>query len=633
MAKNKFCEKEVLRNESDVEHFFIDRLLADLGFKDSNILTKHLIPKYLIGKGKNQREYRPDYALKINKLWVSVIEVKHPELKLEDYVQEAQDYATLINRGYVGSSPIKLCLASNGIKTSLLRVDKNEPVLELDFADFEDNNEKYKKLKELFSYSALRETIRDKEDSVFEFRKPDIDQLKGIFQKCHYLIWKKHNLTPQEAFYRFTKLLFVKINEDAKLHDKLEKNGRIEKEDVYFSVDRINELRAREGNPIDHLFKKYRDELNIKVKRKEKKRIFEENEELGLQTETTIEIAKLLENFDLKSVEDDINGRVFETFLSAVIRGKELGMFFTPRTVVRFMVKLADLKVKYNSDNEEYEPPLILDGCCGSGGFLIFALSDLLKKAESCKTDYENLKKRIKEKSLYGVDKSEDKIIPIARMNMYLHGDGGSHVFMADTLDKDVFIPEGLSQERKEELQELQELFKKTKFQIVITNPPFSMRYKTTDESDERILKQYTLAHPDEDSAKIRSLKSNVMFLERYFDLLEEGGKLITIIDESILNADGQGDEYKRVRTWIRGHFIIKAIISLPKNTFVNADAGVKTSILFLQKRKGADEKQHKVFMAMSENVGHNDAGKETLELNDLGRIYDEYKKFLEEAK
>jgi hypothetical protein len=43
---------------------------------------------------------------------------------------------------------------------------------------------------------------------------------------------------------------------------------------------------------------------------------------LGLQTETTIEITKLIENFDLKSVEDDINGRVFETFLSAVIRGK-----------------------------------------------------------------------------------------------------------------------------------------------------------------------------------------------------------------------------------------------------------------------------------------------------------------------
>jgi len=636
--KNKFCEKEVLRNESDVEHFFVDRLLTDLGFKDNNILTKHLIPKYLIGKGKNQKEHRPDYALKINKVWVSVVEAKHPELKIQDYYQEGQDYSMIINRGYVGINPITFCLVTNGIKTALLKVDENKPVLELEFSDFVEGNKKYENLKDIFSLSALKEGIKGKEGEIFEFRKPDIDELKGIFQQCHYLIWKKHNLSPQEAFYRFTKLLFVKINEDAKLHEDIERGDDIKKEDVFFSVERINELRVRQPNPIEDLFKKYRDDLNKKVHRKEKKRIFDDSEELGLQTETTIEIAKLIENLDLKSVEDDINGRVFETFLSAVIRGKELGMFFTPRPVVKFMTKLANLKIKYNSEKEEYEPPLVLDGCCGSGGFLIFALSDLITKAKNCKGDVEKLKKKIKEQCLFGIDKSEDKIIPIARMNMYLHGDGGSHIFMADTLDKEVFIPKGISEERKEELEELKKLFDKTKFDIIVTNPPFSMKYKTTDDYDARILKQYELAYPDkkENSSKIRSLKSNVMFLERYSDLLNEGGKLITVIDESVLNADGQGDEYKRFREWLRSNFIIKAIISLPKNTFVNADAGVKTSILYLIKRDkplkigDKDTKQGKVFMAISENVGHNDAGKETLELNDLPKIYDKFQEFLE---
>ncbi len=628
--KNKFCERSVLRNESDVEHFFIDRLLKDLGYKDTNIQTKHLIPKYLIGKGAKKTEHRPDYALRSNRIIISVVEAKHPDLEVQDFFHEAQDYSEIINRGYIGTNPITYCLVSNGIKTCLLRLDENKPVLELSFSDFIDGNKKYEKLKEVYSYNSLRENIKGKEDEIFEFRQPDIDELKGIFQQCHYLIWKKHNLSPQEAFYRFTKLLFVKINEDAKIHELIEKDKPIPKEEVFFSVDRIRELSKRQANPMDVLFKQYRDELNKKVQRKEKKRIFEDNEELGLQTETTIEITKLIENLDLKSVEDDINGRVFETFLSAVIRGKELGMFFTPRPVVKFMTKLANLQIKYNKEKEDYEPPLILDGCCGSGGFLIFALSDLINKAKNCKTNQDVLKKKIKEKCLFGIDKSEDKIIPIARMNMYLHGDGGSHIFLADTLDKEVEIPKGLNDERKEELEELKELFEKKRFDIVMTNPPFSMKYKMSDNYDKRILPQYDLAYPQgrENSDKIRSLKSNVMFIERYFDLLKEGGKLITIIDESVLNADGQGDEYKRFRDWLRNHFIIKAIISLPKNTFVNADAGVKTSILYLIK-KSAKDTQGKVFMAISENVGHNDAGKETMELNDLPKIYDKYEEFL----
>lgn len=630
VEKNKFCERKVLRNESDVEHFFIDRLLKDLDYKDTHILTKHLIPKRLIGKGAKKKEHRPDYGLKTNKIWISVVEAKHPNLMVEDFFDEAQDYSMVINRGYIGINPISYCLVSNGLKTCLLKVDENKPVLELTFSDFVDGNKKYEKLKEIFSYNTLKDIIRGKEDEIFEFREPDIDELKGIFQQCHYLIWKKHNLSPQEAFYRFTKLLFVKINEDAKLHNLIEEGKEIPKEKVFFSVDMINKLRERDGNPMNSLFEKYRNDLNKKVQRKEKKRIFEDNEELGLQTETTIEITKLIENFDLKSVEDDINGRVFETFLSAIIRGKELGMFFTPRSVVKFMIKLANLQIKYDKEKEEYKPPSILDGCCGSGGFLIFALSDLIEKAKKCKINQDDLKKKIKEKCLFGIDKSEDKIIPIARMNMYLHGDGGSHIFLADTLDKDIDIPDGLSEERKEELQELHDLFKKKKFDVVITNPPFSMKYKMTDNYDKRILPQYELAYPDgkENSDKIRSLKSNVMFLERYWDLLKEDGKLITIIDESVLNADGQGDEYKRFREWLRNHFIIKAIISLPKNTFVNADAGVKTSILYLIK-KSKNQTQEKVFMGISENVGHNDAGKETLELNDLPKIYNKYEEFL----
>ena len=110
--------------------------------------------------------------------------------------------------------------------------------------------------------------------------------------------------------------------------------------------------------------------------------------------------------------------------------------------------------------------------------------------------------------------------------------------------------------------------------------------------------------------------------------MLRPGGKLLTVIDESVLNTEGQGKMMQKFRKWLREKFIVRAIISLPKNTFVNADAGVKTSVLYLTKRKNTTEEQPKVFMAISENVGHNDTGRITSEWGDLGEILKSFKKF-----
>ena len=110
MVKNKFCSKEVLRNESDVEQFFIIALLKDLGYKDTNILTKHAIPSYTLGKGKKRKEHIPDYLLKINKTPVLIVEAKHPDKDIRDLRSEAQDYSTIINRGFIGKNPIQLLI-------------------------------------------------------------------------------------------------------------------------------------------------------------------------------------------------------------------------------------------------------------------------------------------------------------------------------------------------------------------------------------------------------------------------------------------------------------------------------------------------------------------------------------------
>src|SRR3990167_1132074 len=114
---NKFCEKSVLRNESDVEQCFVVRLLKDLGFKDSNILTKHAIPAYVIGKGQKRQSHVPDYQIRTGKIPILIIEAKHPEKSINQYITEAQDYATVVNRGFIGRNPILYVLATNGVTT------------------------------------------------------------------------------------------------------------------------------------------------------------------------------------------------------------------------------------------------------------------------------------------------------------------------------------------------------------------------------------------------------------------------------------------------------------------------------------------------------------------------------------
>ena len=624
--KNKFCEKSVLRNESDVEQFFVARLIKDLGYKDTNILTKHAIPAYVIGKGQKRQSHIPDYQLRIGKTPILIIEAKHPEEPIDKYITEAQDYAIVVNRGFIGKNPIQFVLATNGMKTKLARVDENKPVLELSFEDFSDSNEKYKKLKEFISLNSFKKGAITPKEEVFEFRTPDLKELKGILTQAHDLIRRKQKIGPKKAFYEFTKVLFVKMNEDKKIQEKQESGEDVSIKDFKFSVHAIETINE---NWINTLFQEYRDALEVLVNRGEKKRIFQKDEKLNLSASTIKAIVEMVENFNLRSVEDDINGKVFETFLEATVRGKELGQFFTPRSVVKFMTKLSRLRIKKNADTGEYEPDTVLDGSCGTGGFLIFALSDLFDKAKNLPTDQEKLKKKIREQALFGIDASEDDIVPITRMNMYLHGDGGSHIFLADTLDKESYVEAGTDNERKTEIQELKKLLENQKFDVVLTNPPFSMKYEQSKPDEKRVLEQYGLATLGGDLAK--SLKSNIMFIERYNDLLKPGGKLLTVIDESVLNTEGQGKVMQKFREWLRERFIVRAIISLPKNTFVNADAGVKTSVLYLTKKTSSSEKQPKVFMAISNNVGHNDAGRITDEKEgwgDLGGILDSFKKF-----
>jgi type I restriction enzyme M protein len=620
-----------LTNESSVEQFFVIRLLSDLGYKDKYIETKKSLEELVISSGGSKSEkYKPDYALIVRNKPRIIIEVKDANEELDKWLYQPSGYALRINQKSKDKS-VKYFILTNGVSLKLYEWDSDKPVIVLSFKDFDDRNQKYAKLKETISYSKIYEikSIPSVKKEEFDFSKPDLNELEGIFRKCHNLIWKKEKIKPTEAFYEFAKLFFVKLSSDKLIRKKRKENKEITPEDFVFSVDWIED-REEENitNPVNSiLFAELVKELEEKIKRKEKKRIFSENEKLNMKPSTIKEVVRLLEHYDLFGIDEDLNGRMFETFLSATIKGKDLGQFFTPRTVVKFMTKLAELKI-----NDEHIDR-VLDACCGTGGFLIETMTDMFHKIDNkplSDLEKQKLKDKVIGEYLWGVDadKGHLKISRIARMNMFLHGDGSNKIYwFPDSLDKKMNIEEE-DQELRLEAEELKSKIEEgLLFDVVLTNPPFAMRYEAKKADEKKLLEVYEIAYKygKDNSKKMKaSLKSNVLFLERYRDLLESHGKLITVIDESVLNTDTEKD----FRNWIKKNFIIKAIISLPRNTFVNADANVKTSILYLIKKEKEDEKQPDIFMAISENVGHNDSGKSTPELNDLNEILEEFKKW-----
>lgn len=223
----------------------------------------------------------------------------------------------------------------------------------------------------------------------------------------------------------------------------------------------------------------------------------------------------------------------------------------------------------------------------------------------------EELEDNIVNDCLYGIDAAkEPPLARIARINMFLHGDGGSRIYYADGLDKNINTDKAESKEHARDLNELKNklIKEKTVFDVVLTNPPFAVKFLSNKQEDMKTLIQYSIAKKLNTNEFFPTTRSNTLFLERYEGMLSPGGKLITVIDDTPLN--GAGEVAQNFRRYLRNNFIIRAIISLPKNAFVNAGTGPKTSILYATKKKSLDESQPSIFMAISESIGHDNTGR-----------------------
>lgn len=158
-----FCEYSSLVSESDVEQKLIYPFLTaeapmGLALEDSEILTKSRLKQKIIGKGKSQKYYYPDYMVEIRGIPVLVIEAKKPDENLEAAFSEARLYAEEINASFPHN--INVCqfiIVCSGTETWVGYSDQAEPILRLSFDDFAIENVKYVKLLDFCSKEKLQE--------------------------------------------------------------------------------------------------------------------------------------------------------------------------------------------------------------------------------------------------------------------------------------------------------------------------------------------------------------------------------------------------------------------------------------------------------------------------------------------
>lgn len=362
----------------------------------------------------------------------------------------------------------------------------------------------------------------------------------------------------------------------------------------------------------------------------------------------------------------DVAGRVFDVLLRGKFENKGgMGIYLTPRQVTEAAAEMVvyDLtkdgagKLIGIDPKTGYPTFKVGDLCCGSAGFLIKMLQEIknhmLTKLGGNTKHYEEVFELMKEHSFIGADNSPGMVLK-ARLNMAMNGAVKCPIFQTrNSLMTENLVPET--------------------FDAIITNPPFSKtgvskeikkgntkienlegieiitKYsEDIDEDGQNKMNADKLSLGSKPDSKgkwkqVNSIDPAVLFIDRNLQLLKKGGLLMIVIPDGILS--NSGDKYVREyimgkKNSVTGEFeggkaILKAVISLPSETFSLSGAGAKTSLLYLKKKEHPGEKQGPVFMAVADEVGFTVKQNVEIQLgddhNDLLKIVEAYKKGMPE--
>ena len=587
----------VLTPKERVRQEYICRLVNHYGYDISQMAQEVQVSNSRRGQGKARADivvWKSVSAKSNEDAATIVVECKaeHITIREEDYFQ-GYNYAAWAGADFFVTTNLK--------ETRVFKVNKDklpkrlEEIVDIPKAEELTNA---KKTKELLSQT--KAFTRD------EFSK--------LLFKCHNIIRNNDKLSPEAAFDEISKVLFIKIR-----YERESDKGQIFSKDRFVtnrkSYEALNkEMGVNDAKPFyQNLFDKTKNQFA-------KDGLFEPNDTIKIKEASFEAIVKELEVYNLSRTADDVKGIAFEKFLGKTFRG-ELGQFFTPRTIVDFMVALLDPE----------EGEIICDPCCGSGGFLIKAFEYVREKIEN---DIQRAKDQIKaqlydenydslsDKKKAEIDERVDEYFTIlnqeldtihtdsrlqhlssdcifgtdanprmartAKMNMIMHGDGHGGVHHRDGL----LNVNGIFENR---------------FDVILTNPPFGSRVEKTlritladKETNEEKIAEYEKKYGKEvyrramsqvndnigksvlslyDSGKLSGL-TEVLFIERCLRLLKPGGRLGIVLPEGVLN----NTQLQSVRELFEGMAKIILITSIPQDVFMASGATVKPSLMFFKK-------------------------------------------------
>ena len=265
----------------------------------------------------------------------------------------------------------------------------------------------------------------------------------------------------------------------------------------------------------------------------------------------------------------DIFGEIYEYFLGnfALAEGKDGGTFYTPATVVRYMVEVLNPKP---GDKK------FLDPACGSGGMFVQAARYMHNHNAS---EAEEMKFRC-----YGVEKETDTV-KLAKMNLLLNNVRGeikeANSFYADP--HDAF----------------------GNYDYVMANPPFNVDEVLFDRvKDDRRFNTYGIPRNKSKSTKKESDKketvpnANYLWIGYFATALNENGKAALVMANSA--SDASGSEYE-IRKKIIEEGLISQMVTLPSNMFNSVT--LPATLWFYDKQKPNTDKKNEILFVDARNV------------------------------
>jgi type I restriction enzyme M protein len=384
------------------------------------------------------------------------------------------------------------------------------------------------------------------------------ENLSAVFDDCHNYIYANEGLLKDKIFHEMVKILVMK------LHDEQSNNGKKLEFGLTASEHRL--LLANSPSPFEERLAR----LYMKVQKEHPKLFLDDG--LRLKSLTLAYVVNQLQFISLTNTPGDIKGEAFQTFVYRHQRG-DRGEFFTPFPIVRLAVEMID----------PHPHERIIDPACGSGGFLIQALSYVLRENPKIQ------KSKFIKDNIRGLEFNPD--VALATMiRMAFEGGSGDEIICLNSLSD------------SDDLN--------GKFDVVLTNPPFGAKGKV---ETQKILKSYVLARkwqqvPDgkwEPSKVVLSGQSpDILFIEKSLKLLKPSGRMAIVLPDGLL----QNISSVHVRHWLKTQAKVLGVISIPQEAFIPYGTGIKTSLLVLQKLP-LEQTLDSCFMAKVEKIGYDVKG------------------------